>query len=337
MKVLLIGGTGLLGYETAKKLVNNGHEVISFALPPKTDDIKEIKGMTIIYQNFLELSDDQLLNYLGGCEGLIYASGIDERVQGPKPVYNLYEKYNILPLTKLLPLAKKAGVKSVVILGSYFTYFNRLWPELNLTKDHPYIKSRYDQMKVAFSYYEEDFNIAIIEIPYVFGIQPNREPVWTILVEQIMKMKRKTYWTKGGTALITVNQAATAISNALLINKGANTYPIGYYNMEWPELMSHFHKGLGTPNKKVKIVPNFLAKIYAIYLNYQIKRKGMEPGLNLSKFIKLQSRNQFIEYERASKKLNVENDDIEKAIYDSITLSKNVLENKVVLTKMKTD
>ena len=35
MKVMLIGGTGLLGYEAAKILSKNNHEIISFALPPK--------------------------------------------------------------------------------------------------------------------------------------------------------------------------------------------------------------------------------------------------------------------------------------------------------------
>lgn len=35
MKVMLIGGTGLLGFETAKLLAKNNHEIISFVLPPK--------------------------------------------------------------------------------------------------------------------------------------------------------------------------------------------------------------------------------------------------------------------------------------------------------------
>lgn len=34
MKVFMIGGTGLLGSEAAKQLIERGHEVTSIALPP---------------------------------------------------------------------------------------------------------------------------------------------------------------------------------------------------------------------------------------------------------------------------------------------------------------
>ena len=34
MKVFMIGGTGLLGSEAAKVLIERGHEVTSIALPP---------------------------------------------------------------------------------------------------------------------------------------------------------------------------------------------------------------------------------------------------------------------------------------------------------------
>lgn len=34
MKIFMIGGTGLLGSEAAKELINRGHEVTSIALPP---------------------------------------------------------------------------------------------------------------------------------------------------------------------------------------------------------------------------------------------------------------------------------------------------------------
>ena len=34
MKVFMVGGTGLLGSETAKELIRRGHEVASIALPP---------------------------------------------------------------------------------------------------------------------------------------------------------------------------------------------------------------------------------------------------------------------------------------------------------------
>ena len=328
MRILLIGGTGLLGYETAKILSSDNHEIISFALPPLSRHISIPKNMEIILKNYLELSDQELINYMKGCEGLIFAAGIDERVESKPPIYNLYYQYNIKPLERLLPLAKQAGIKSVVILGSYFSYFNQIWPELNLTKHHPYIRSRVDQEKLAFSYYQKDFNIAVVQIPYVFGTQKGREPVWTILVEQIVKMKRRTYWTGGGTTMMTAKQVGQAIVGALYHNSGANSYPLGYYNMKWPEILNIFHEALNLKERKTIIVPKFLYRIYARYLNWQNKKKDIETGLNLVKFSQLQYLNQFIDKDLASTKLGVVDDDIVSAMTESIILSKKVLDEK---------
>jgi nucleoside-diphosphate-sugar epimerase len=42
MKVFMIGGTGLLGSEAAKVLIERGHEVTSVALPPLHEE-KELR------------------------------------------------------------------------------------------------------------------------------------------------------------------------------------------------------------------------------------------------------------------------------------------------------
>ena len=332
---MLIGGTGLLGFETAKLLARDNHEIISFALPPKPTHLEFPNQMELVFKNYLELSDNELLSYLKGCQGLIFAAGIDERVEGQFPIYNLYYKYNIEPLKRLLPLAKKAGITNVVIYGSYFSHFNKIWPELKLAKYHPYIKSRVEQEEVALSYVDKDFNISIIEIPYVFGVQKGREPVWTILVSEILKMKRKTYWTKGGTTMVTARQVAEATVGALLTNQGGNTYPLGYYNMTWKEMLNLFHKYLGFENRKIITVPNILYKLFARRIMKQNKKRGIETGLNLVEFAKLQSRYQYIDKNLAATKLGVTEDNIEEAIKESVILSKQALDSpKDNLTKM---
>lgn len=335
MKVMIIGGTGLLGFETAKLLAKDNHEIISFALPPKPTHLQIPPEMELVFQNYLNLTDDELLNYMKGCEGLVFAAGIDERVEGPAPIYDLYYKYNIEPLKRLLPLAKLAGISNVVIYGSYFSYFNKIWPKLELTKHHPYIKSRVEQEKLALSFVCDNFNVSVIEIPYVFGIQPGREPVWTILISEILKMKNKTYWTKGGTAMVTARQVAEATRGALISSKGAKTYPLGYFNMTRKEMLEIFHKYLGLENRKIVTVPNFLYKLFARRIMKKNQKKGIEMGLNLAKFANLQSKMQFIDKDIAATKLGVTADDIEQAIKESVLLSKEALSKpKNKLTKM---
>ena len=105
MKVCIIGGTGLLGSEGAKELIARGHQVKAIALPPLPQGAELPPEMEIEYGNYLEMSDDELRKMFEGCEGFVFAAGVDERVEGPAPIYELYKKYNIDPVKKLLAIA----------------------------------------------------------------------------------------------------------------------------------------------------------------------------------------------------------------------------------------
>ena len=123
MKVCMIGGTGLLGSEGAKELIARGHQVKAIALPPLPQGAVLPPEMEITYGNYLEMTDGEVRDMFAGCEGFVFAAGVDERVEGPAPVYDLFRKYNIDSLNRLLHIAMESGVKHTVVLGSYFSYF----------------------------------------------------------------------------------------------------------------------------------------------------------------------------------------------------------------------
>ena len=208
MKVFMIGGTGLLGCEAARIFLERGHAVKSVALPPLPEGAPIPEAMELEFCNIYEKTDDEIKAIMQGCDCFVFAAGIDERVEFPAPVYDAYYKYNIAPLKRILPLCKEIGMKNAVILGSYFSYAAKEWPEMELTKKHPYIRSRIDQEEVAFSFADENFDVAVLELPYIFGTQPGRKPVWVILIEQIKVMDKLpfTMYPGGGTAMLTVRQ-----------------------------------------------------------------------------------------------------------------------------------
>ena len=125
MKVFLVGGTGLLGAEAARIFVERGHEVTAVALPPIPKGAFIPQEMKLTLGDVNKMSDEEVNKLLKGCDTFVFASGIDERVECPPPVYDWYDKYNVKPLERLIPLAKKAGVKKAVILGSYFSMLNK--------------------------------------------------------------------------------------------------------------------------------------------------------------------------------------------------------------------
>lgn len=329
MKIFIIGGTGLLGSQAAHELISRGHEVTSLALPPLPEGATFDSKMKIVFGNYLELSDKQLKEMMSGFDGFIFAAGIDERVEAPAPIYELYKKYNIDPTDRLLRLAKECKIKHCVVLGSYFSYFAKKFPEMNLEEDHFYIKSRIEQEKVAMSYADKNFDVAVLELPYIFGVQPGRKPVWVFLVDMIRKMKGATFWCKGGTTMVTVKQVGQAVAGAMEKNRGGNCYPIGYYNMTWKEFLGICHKHLGYKNRKVIAVPNCFFKIACKVMKKKQIKAGFQGGLDLPKFVKLQCSNQFISKEEGCEKLGVLPDDIDSAIKDSVELSVAILDKKV--------
>ncbi|MBN2540023.1 MAG: NAD(P)-dependent oxidoreductase [Bacilli bacterium] len=336
MKVFLIGGTGLLGLSIAKKLIEHEHEVTTIALPPIPSQAEIPSEMKVILSNFNDISDSELMNLMQNHDIFVFAAGIDDRIQGKSPIYEMYYQYNIAPLKRFLRLAKYTGIKQIMILGSYFSYFDRLWSNLHLSDDPPYIRSRIEQSKLAMSY-SDSMIVSVLELPYIFGAQKGREPVWTFLVKQLQKMKLATFYPKGGTTMVTVDQVGV-IARIVLENKLSGNIPVGYYDLTWKEMLAIVHKGMHL-HRPIITLPKWIYKIVLKRINRSFHRQGFESGLNLLKLEQIMYRNAFIESEDRKElmQLGIPDDDIERAIEESIRLSIDFLKDETNFVRMKTN
>lgn len=336
MKVFMIGGTGLLGSAAAQLFIDRGHEVRTVALPPLPKGAPIPAEMEILFQNYLELSDEEVLKMMEGCDCFVFAAGVDERVEFPAPVYAAYEKYNIRPLERLIPLAKKAGITKTVVLGSYFAYFAKKYPGMKLTEKHPYIRSRIEQEKVALSFADDSMDVAILELPYIFGTQPGRKPVWVILIEQLENMGPITFYPKGGTAMLTVRQVAQTIVGAAEKNKGGNAYPISYYNYTWNDFLAIVHEAMGKPNRKIINIQKWMFQLFGLHMRKVYKDKNVEGGIDPVGLADIMCMNTFIDNKWA-KSLGATDDDIKSAIFDSVKLSVDAFKGNAELVEMKSE
>ena len=335
MKVLMIGGTGLLGSQAARELISHGHSVHSIALPPLPEGALLPPEMTLTLANSNDMSDEELKKLFTGMDGFIFAAGVDERVEGPSPIYDFFKKYNITPLERLLRLAKESGVKHAVIAGSYFSYFAKQYPAMELTRWHPYIRSRIDQETMALSFADDTFDVSILELPYIFGAQKGRKPVWVFLVEMIRNMKGAVLYPRGGTAMVTVRQVGQAFAGALERGRGGNAYPIGWFNLTWREMIGIMNKYMGVPKKKIITIPTWLFAASAGQIEKKQRSAGTEGGLLMEKFVDMQTMNLFIDKSEACLLLGVTDDDIDAAIGESVLASLDVLEKKAKVIDMK--
>jgi len=314
-----------LGSAAAQELTARGHEVRAIALPPVTVDSYTASQfppkMELKFNNYLKLSDDEIRECFSGCEGFVFAAGIEEGINN----------FNVTPLERLLLIAKECGVKHTVICGTYFSYFDRKWPHLKLSHWHPYIRSQKELEEASLSFAGDNFNVAVLEFPYIFGVQQGREPLWTILVKILRGMKWVTMFPKGGTTMITINQAAQAIAGALEKSKGSKRWPIGCYNMPWKEFLVIVHKNMGIPERLVITVPNWLIKPEINYIENILRENGDKIGnkFHLPKFLEIQSAQTYIDRIHGCNPLGVKDDDIESAIGESIRLSVEFLDKKI--------
>lgn len=339
MKVFMIGGTGLLGCEAATTLIKRGHQVTSVALPPLPEGAPIPKEMEIIFGDINKKSDEEIEEMLKGADVFIFAAGVDERVEFPAPVMDYYYKFNIAPLERIFPLCKKAGVKRAIVLGSYFAYLNKIKPEMKLTERNPYMKSRMDQEKVCEDACDENFSACVLELPYIFGTQPGRKPVWTVLIEQIEFMDKwpVTMYPKGGTAMLTCRQVGQVIAGAAE-NKAGHTgfeaIPIGMYNMTWPEFLAIVFDARGMHGRKVLTVAPWMMRIGMKKIVKDYKERGIESGMDPMQLPDIMDYNLFID-KKFCIELGVEEDDIKEAITDSIKVSQAAFDGKVKLLEMK--
>ncbi|MBQ3150322.1 MAG: NAD-dependent epimerase/dehydratase family protein [Clostridia bacterium] len=334
MKVFMIGGTGLLGSAAADLFIKKGHSVKTVALPPLPPGAPIPEEMEIVFANYFELSDEQITEMMTGCDCFVFAAGVDERVEFPAPVYEAYEKYNINPLKRFIPLAKAAGITKTVVLGSYFAYFAKKFPEMKLTEKHPYIRSRIEQENVALSYADDNMDVCVLELPYIFGTQPGRKPVWVILIEQLEGMGPITFYPRGGTAMLTVRQVAETIVGAAEKNKGAKTYPISYYNYTWNDFLKIVHAAMGVPNRKIINIQRWMFQLFGLHMRKVYKDKNVEGGIDPVGLADIMCMNTFID-NRWAKELGATDDDIRSAIFDSVKLSVDSFKGNADLVGMK--
>ena len=347
MKVFVVGVTGLLGFAASKILQERGHKIVGVALPPNPIGLEIPKEFDVHLMDINKVSDEKVATLLKGCDCFIFASGIDERQECPHPVYDWYYKYNIAPLERLIPLAKQAGVKKAVVLGSYFSMLSKDEYGYNkklkkgLFERNPYIKARDLQEKTVEKFVDDDFSAAVLELPYIFGTQPGRKPVWTVLIEQTASMDKmkSTMYPGGGTAMLTVRQVGQSIAGAAekLGNKfkGFYAWPIGMYNLTWKEFLRIVYdaRGMGS-NRKIISVPAWLMKLGMGKVVKEYKKRGIESGLDPYYLPYIMNLNLFIDNKYALA-LGVTEDDINAAIFDSIKVSVASYKGEVELVGMR--
>lgn len=312
-KVMVFGGTGFIGCHITKELLENNYEVTCVSKDENVQENDYIKGASFSFADLEKIDEKETEELLSGYDYFIFAAGVDDRYVPKAPALEFFRKANVDTTLKITKAAKKVGVKKGVIITSYFAHFARKYPEWELTKHHPYIKSRIEQEDACMSLADENFSVVVLQLPYVIGAIKGRKPLFKPLVKYL-HLSGPTFFMKGGTAVVTVKQVARAAKGALEEDIVSNIYPIATENLSWNEFIQKIN-----PKKRYIIhIPKFLIKIFGFFVDILHKLKGKEGGLKMKEYVNMQVGKLFLNLNEHKDLFDIIEGELEEAFKDMV-------------------
>jgi len=284
MKIMIVGGTGFLGYYTTLAALKKGHSVGSLSM----DDIDlegwYPSGVDVRFGDVFAMSEEELIPVFEGYDAMVYSVGPDDRVTPPAPAYEFFHDRLVTQCAKAFRAARRAGVKRAVVYNSYFAAFDRLHPEKRLAEVHPYIRCRVEQAERVIAEGGGSMDVMVLELPYIFGAMPKRTPIWkNVFLERFFRAPVVCF-PRGGTTMIHVRSVGEAGVGALKHGKHGQRYPVGDENHNFRVMLEWMEEGLGV-KKPIWQVPAGLCALGADMLAKKEAKKGKEAGLNMKRLM----------------------------------------------------
>lgn len=279
-RVIIIGGTGFLGYHSGLEFLKRGYDVCSLNLPGP--NLKQwFPGKIMMTEgNIFEMSHNELVTAMKGCHAMVYSVGPDDRLVPKAPSSKYFSEKLVNTSIRVFEAARAAGVKKAVLMNSYFAYFHRIRPELRLDSRHNYIRARIEQAYKVIETGKGEMDVMVLELPYIFGTYPGEIPIWKdALLDRLLKFN-PVFYPRGGSTMIRVEHVAEAVAGAVEYGENGKRYHIGDVNMSWKELLLIMFKAAGI-KRRVVILPLWAAMFAGWLMQVRQRVAGREPGLNL--------------------------------------------------------
>lgn len=241
MKILVIGGTGLIGGHAALYLKENGHDVTIAGRKPACADsaLAELKQLQGDYVAGTFSRED-----LAEFDALVFAAGNDIRhvpLEGDMDAH--WQRANVEAIPRVFELARSAGIRQAVLVGSFYP---QVAPELIDTV--PYVRSRHLADEGVRALANADFKVCSINAPFVVGAVPGLKvemfEAYTRYAEgQFAPMP--FYGPAGGSNFISTRSLSQAILGALLRGESGKAYLVGDENLSYAQYFQGFLRAAG--------------------------------------------------------------------------------------------
>lgn len=307
MKLLVFGGTGLLGGSAVEVALQRGHAVTVVARSVKAVP----QGVQFEPGDVSTLNEAQLRELCTGHDAVIYALGLDDRNAHRRPALQVFLEDHVTVCSRVARAARDAGVTRFAAYGSYFTHFERTRPQLELAKHHPYITSRCAQRDALLALAAPDFRVFVLELPYIIGSRADNVPPWTFIFSMLAG-PIALFFATGGTAAVTARQVGQAAIGAVEGEAPSGAYALGGVNWTWAEWARRFLAAIGK-QRRVFTLSRWAFAFFGGLSSLALALVGKERGLAVGRFSYLHYSDAFVDPEPAQRALNYGPDDYDAA------------------------
>ena len=246
MKILVVGGSGLIGGDAALYLASKGHDVtIMSRNKPSAPVLAELDFMACDYIN-----DDVNDGRLNGFDWLLFSAAADIRnvpIDGSVAPEAFYQQANDIPVPRFFKAAREAGVSKAVYIGTFY-------PQVAAQQIGvcPYVTSRSITDKAILALSCDDFTVCSLNAPFVLGCIPGLEiPHIDGLIAYVKGQipQAPIFAPRGGTNHISSRSIAEAVLTAFEKGQSGKAYLIGDENFSWKQYLELWFEAVGNPQQ----------------------------------------------------------------------------------------
>lgn len=226
MRTLVVGGTGMIGYQVAGLLRSQRREVVLGARR-EPDPSSPAAGWPMLLRDYAagEFTEADLEPF----DAVVFAAGQDVRhANAAQQTEEFWARYQSEGVPNFFALAKRAGVRRGVQIGSYY---HMLRPDL--VERVPYIRARKLADERARELADADFNVSTLNASNVVGPGQRNLPLLLDWARGDATGKIPDSVPVGGTNHISVRAVAEAVGGALEHAEPGVAYLVGDENYSW--------------------------------------------------------------------------------------------------------
>ncbi len=240
MKVLVVGGSGLIGGHAALHLQQSGHEVTIASRHAPAKDCA-LAALPHVAGDYLAGDFD---GRLAAFEGLVFCAGADIRhVAQGDDADALFQRANVEGVPRFFAAARTAGVHNAVHVGSFYP---QLRPDLIETS--VYVRSRHLADRGACALAREGFRACSVNAPFVVGAVlglpgPMSDYYTRYALGQLGAIP--VFGPAGGVNFMSTQSLSEAIAGALERGVPGHSYLVGDENLSFADYFAEIFHAVG--------------------------------------------------------------------------------------------